>query len=466
MCFPPLVFSECHLDSERTVKLIIVSFPKCLVYFIYSYFPFSHTMGLRPAHLMFTLYSGFAIPGRFKSEFYGILKQPPSRTGVLIALETLPSILALPYFGHLADRLKSPAAVTHVCIVMSTILFGTMFPAGMLPLSSMTSFFLLCIVVSLFSVFYQPLFALGYSMAIDFLRVEDNGTDDSKSITKFGVERLWGCVGYAIITIILGIFLDSTFDPMIAYLFIFVCVMAVYSRSVIVFQKNLTLPGYQTIPATKQKSMEPASTAPTPQFWTTLRRIICDGGVVNTLCLLLFLWISTGMALVDNYLFLYLTSQLNASHMLCGMTLLVSTASEIPVYLYMPNILRMIKPETALAISGLSYAARVIGYILVPQNATWAILFLEILHGPMYATVDTASVAYFEQRADKHDQSMAQSVLATIRSVGFTTAAVSGGIIIEMFGHHTLYIGSACLALSTSLIFLIADAIHSRHTVP
>lgn len=423
-------------------------------------------MALRPAHLMFSLYSGFAVPGRFKSEFYSVLRQPPSRAGVLIALETLPSILTLPYFGHLADRLKSPVAVTHVCTIVSTILFASMFPAGLLPLSSMSAFLLLCFIVSLFSIFYQPLFALGYSMAIDFLRAEDHGSDDSKSITKFGVERLWGCVGYAIITIALGIFLDSAFDPMIPYLVVFVALMAVYDRSVHAFQHSLTLPGYQTIPTSRSKSMTTTSTGPTPQFWSTLRRIVCDGGIVNALCLLLFLWISTGMAVVDNYLFLYLTSELKASHTLCGMTLLVSISSEIPVYVYMPKILRMIKPETALAISGLSYAVRVVGYILVPHNATWAILFLEILHGPMYATVDAASVAYFEQRADKHDQSMAQSVLATIRSVGFTTAAVSGGFIIEMFGHHALYIGSACLALSTSLIFLIADAIQSRRTIP
>lgn len=408
---------------------------------------------MRPAYPLFFLYSGYAVPGRFKSIFYESLAQRPSRIGFLLAFETLASIPALPFFGHLSDRLRSREIVIYFCQTCSVVVFFLMIigvPSFNL-LSGDASFLFLSIVAMVFGFFYQPLFAMAYTVCIDFLNECGEGA------LKFGGERLWGCVGYSTLTVVLGVLLDI---PEIGIKAVFACFLIcslLFSASIFLFErsrrherrKRMPYPPTQTSVGQNCET----STQHVP-IWGAIQPVIFAGGIQNTLFFLLFLNLCIGMALVDNFLFLFLTKELHASNFLCSTTLVVSLIFEIPVYAQMSRMLQHISASRAMGIAALAYAVRVIGYTMVP--VPWLVLFFEPLHGLMFATIDGASVAYISNRAVKGGEACAQSILAAVRATGFTVATIGGGIIIEWFGARVLYWSSATLVLVSAAAFFAA----------
>ena len=108
-----------------------------------------------------------------------------------------------------------------------------MMPVIMLPrlFSDNSSFMYLSGCAALFGFFYQPLFALGYTMSVDILRKLDGHA------LKFATERLWGCVGYAALTAILGLILDFTPLDTYAFFLSFVVCAALFSAPVEFFEK-------------------------------------------------------------------------------------------------------------------------------------------------------------------------------------------------------------------------------------
>lgn len=424
---------------------------------------------MRPGHLLFYLYAGAGVPGRFKSIFYQSMYQTPSRTGMLIALEMLASIPAIPFFGHLSDRLRSRSIVIHLCQVISVLIFLLMVPVKMFGANSPdTSFLILSALASLFGFFYQPLFALGYTMSVDFLS-KLNG-----DALKFATERLWGCVGYAALTAILGVLLDFTSLDTYAVFISFVVCAVLFSASVVMYDREsggakATFASHAKSNATspliddQQRQQHSAHSVHTQQqqqalsLWDALKPVMFDGGIVNILFYLLFLVQSAGMALVDNFLFLFMTSTMGASHSLCGCTILVSLVFEMPVFLNMPTILRRVQLEHAMVFAACVYSARVIGYTVVPHP--WMVLLLEPLHGIMFGTIDAASVAYVAKRAVKGGEASAQSILASVRAAGFTIATIGGGVVIDYYGPTTLYRMSAAIVMATATCFLLADTV-------
>lgn len=425
---------------------------------------------MRPGHLLFYLYAGAGVPGRFKSIFYQSMYQTPSRTGMLIALEMLASIPAIPFFGHLSDRLRSRSIVIHLCQVISVLVFLLMVPVKMFGASSPdASFLILAALASLFGFFYQPLFALGYTMSVDFLS-KLNG-----DALKFATERLWGCVGYAALTAILGLLLDFTPLDTYAVFISFVVCAVLFSASVVLYDREMGGSKAMFVSHAKSNATSPLIDDQQQQrsaaqsvhhqqqqqqalsLWDALKPVVFDGGIVNILFYLLFLVQSAGMALVDNFLFLFMTDSMGASHSLCGCTILVSLVFEMPVFLNMPTILRRVQLEHAMVFAACVYSARVIGYTVVPYP--WMVLLLEPLHGIMFGTIDAASVAYVAKRAVKGGEASAQSILASVRAAGFTIATIGGGVVIDYYGPTTLYRMSAAIVMATATLFLFADTV-------
>lgn len=97
-------------------------------------------------------------------------------------------------------------------------------------------------------------------------------------------------------------------------------------------------------------------------------------------------------AIVEDLLFLFFSQDLNASNLLCGISVVVTVVWEVPIFKYAAPLLKQCGANSLLAVSAIAYVIRVLGYTLVSNQ--WLVLTLEPLHGVTYACLKTATVQY------------------------------------------------------------------------
>jgi len=153
-----------------------------------------------------------------------------------------------------------------------------------------------------------------------------------------------------------------------------------------------------------------------------------------------------GMSIVENLVFL-LFRELNASYILCGISVVVTVVFEIPLFNKSKWLLERWGVSVLLVIAGLCYSFRVVGYTLCPGG--WSVLLFEPMHGITIATVTTASAEMVSSITPPELTATGQAFLGLIRGgVGSALGNSVGGAIIHLYGE------SACYRFSAAIVSL------------
>lgn len=426
---------------------------------------------LRPRHVYFTYCLVSATPGRFLPLLLTWFGMQPSLIGLLLAMQVVLSYIAMPLLSHRADVRGRGRVLAMLQLVASVMLMlqGVVGSFWLFtnPLSSSPSpstgegvpaTASAAVVTFLFAttaasgVASSALEPIVRGLTVAFL-IDENGGDSAKGPMKFGSERLWGAVSWALGSLITSIFFD--FPSHTASLF---ATYALHIVCAVMFIASVALFPRPSNPTdTGCGSSEPAQHVSLPQ---ALRAVLLHGGMTTVLFFNTVFWFGVGVSVVENLLFLYLVTELHASNLLCGLSIVFSVMIEIPMYAVAPRLLSSslpgVTPATILLVAAVAYVVRVVGYALV--STPMAALGFELLHGVTFASADAAFFSLLATRGAMSVPGAEASVQATysvVRAVGMATGAGLGGFILQSAGASTLYVLAAIVVMAAASAFAV-----------
>jgi MFS transporter, PPP family, 3-phenylpropionic acid transporter len=336
------------------------------------------------------------------SPYLPIFLHEKNFTGIQIGalLGTMPVIMIVfqPVWSYLSDILRTRRKL----LLISSL--GAGIAAVGLGLADAFGFTFLWAV--LFSAFWAPLNPI--STAILFESLEESGELD-----KFSLVRLWGSIGFAITSFLVGtLFLEQILDHL-AWL-----VGGVYFLLVIVV---LLLPerrGYSPYPEGK-------------------RGQLLAGNPRLVIYLLGSIFIGATLGVYNNYQTLFLQF-LSAPGWLVGFTVSLQAIVEVPLMLLVPYSLTRLSPRSIILAGAILLPLRWLLYFLV-QRPGW-IAPSQLIHGVAVVSFFVVGVSYIDQLISPGWRATGQGLYgAAFYGIGSATGVYLAGVAFDWFGIRSVW---------------------------
>lgn len=331
--------------------------------------------------------------------------------GVLTGIVPLITMISASVWGAVAD-----ASHKHRLILLLAI-GGTW--TAVFGMSRASTFAALIPLVAVYAFFGAPAIPLVDNSVMALL-----GTRKS----EYGRVRVWGAYGWGIVAAIVGVLIQRSGLGWVftGYLVMMAALFLVAIRLRIV------------------------STSLGGTFSSGLRVLMTNKQWVIFIAVALTVGMSLGIFI--NYLFLYL-EELGTSSTVMGLTLTVATISEIPVFLYSKKLLDRWGAKVLLASAIFFTVVRAFAYVLM--TAPWQVLPISLLHGPTFAAMWAAGVAYADESAPPGLGATAQGIFSgVVLGLGVALGAFVGGFLYEAYGALVVFQFAGWAALMALIIFL------------
>ncbi|XP_065191747.1 major facilitator superfamily domain-containing protein 6-like [Sycon ciliatum] len=271
-------------------------------------------------------------------------------------------------------------------------------------------------------------------------------------ISQFGRQRLWGAVGYGIANAAAGFGSSSLADS---------CGRGNYTVHFVGFAVLYVI---SLAAALKLKDTYHPLSAKTTAATTVQTRIRIGRGLRLALCnaraicfLVAVFFLAIAMSIVDNFLFWFLT-ELCASELLLGLSILTMCMSEIPLFLIAGRVIKRFGHTTVLVFVLVCYAIRFLAYSLLENP--WLVMPIEPLHGVCFALMWSCCVSYCKKIAPPNLEATLQGVLnGLFWGVGRGTGAVLGGFVYHHFGARWLFRSCAIMCCIVAALYLVSERI-------
>jgi MFS family permease len=177
--------------------------------------------------------------------------------------------------------------------------------------------------------------------------------------------------------------------------------------------------------------------------------------------LLEVLVMGAGMATVERLLFLYMVNDLDASTLLCGLSVGVNVLFELPIFWYASSIMKKVGHDGMFLMSMACFVFRVYGYTWLTPATKWWILALESMHGVTFATfwivTTDVSKVLVETEGAFWNNAIPMSVQMLYSAVGVSIGSVLGGWAMDRFGSRTMYTFTAGMVFSMMIVHIIGS---------
>ncbi len=334
--------------------------------------------------------------------------------GALNAVFISTSALVVPFWGMLADKYGNYRVLlllTSVCALMVFVIGQTLI------------FYWMLIFVAMISVFHQPSGAVVDGMTMGFVR--------NNSRFTYAQFRLWGSVGYAVSSLVVGYFAQRNTNVIFniaALLFLLLSLLNL-----------LTLP---TRPVTGRNLV----TFKSLSVFFKNRRLL----------LFLVIILLYGISVSPLYQFLNLYyKDIGASTSLIGWVFFIQAMFEVPAFLLGARLLRRRKPDKVILFSMLVSLCRMVLYGMI-HDPHMAIL-LSVFHGITIAFFLIGVVEYVQSRTPDHLRTTGQALFWAFHSgAGVTLGNLLLGYLrdhVGMLKAMHIHAGIAFLVLVGSAVF-------------
>lgn len=360
----------------------------------------------------FLFFGALACLVPFLALYYQDLGLSGREIGVLTGIVPLISMFASTIWGMMADATGRHRLLFFLAIVGTWV--------SVFLISQADSFVALIPIVIFYAFCFSPIIPLVDNSVMEQLGPQNRG--------EYGRQRVWGSYGWGLAGAMIGgvIAAQGLHWAFIAFLAIYLPLFLVATR------------------------MPMSSYATGSNFWGELRLLLTNRPW------LLFLGVALveGMSLTIflNYLFLYL-NYLGASATIMGLTLTMATISEIPIFLYSRRLLARWGAPFLLALSLVFTVVRSFAY--VGMTAPWQVLLISLLHGPTFALMWIAGVAYAAEIAPPGLGTTAQAVFSGfVMGLGSALGAICGGILYDELGPASVFYFAGFAALAATVVFV------------
>lgn len=360
----------------------------------------------------FVVYAALAFLIPFLSLYYQKeLGLSGSQIGFLTGIAPIVSLIGASVWGAIAD-----ATQKHKLILVTAIL-GVL--ASVFFIFEAPAFILLASAVMLYAFWASPVLPIVDNAVMTLLGERGN---------EYGLERVWGSVGWGVSAVFAGILIQRLGLHWAFYGF-FILYGALFLIAI-------------RFPVPKVSI--------SVNFWQGFSQLASNSRWLIFLLVALSEGMSLGIFL--NFLFLYL-SDMNASRTIMSLSLTFATFSEIPVFLVGHKLLRRWSPVQLLAFSVFITAIR--AFLYASMTAPWQVLVISLLHGPTFAVMWTAGVAYATQTAPKGLGTTALGVFSgMVFGLGSALGAFTGGLLFQHRGHTAPFIWAGIVSLMALLPFI------------
>eukprot|EP00730_Choanoeca_flexa_P014900 TRINITY_DN6686_c0_g1_i1.p1 TRINITY_DN6686_c0_g1~~TRINITY_DN6686_c0_g1_i1.p1 ORF type:complete len:432 (+),score=61.62 TRINITY_DN6686_c0_g1_i1:72-1367(+) len=366
-------------------------------------------------------------------------------------------LLGGPFFCALADRVRRPKTV-----VLTSLLLGT---TGTCCLLFVDGFQDTAIVTGCATFLGSAVNPMLDSTTMRTLT--DNGAD----LEHYGQYRVFGAIGWGISALAIGPMIDSLgidwlfYDYAIFSCFFFL-LLALFDLKTdasvrddddahkphIIAEPNEAIVSVQAAEDNDGETL-PLLDGRKELTTTEYFRTLCGRpGALAFFVLVVTMGVAKGT--IDAFLFIYL-QDMGASGLLLGLTLAVTTVSEIPFFFYSGPILRRVGAVSTCLMALLAYAARLGYYSLIPSP--WYVLPAELLHGLTFGLSWAAMAAHSAVLAPKGYTSTTQGLASALFfGLGFGSGALAGGFIAAEVGFRTLFLGVGVMTFAAACLgFLV-----------
>jgi len=335
--------------------------------------------------------------------------------GLLSGLVPLVTLLSASLWGMLADASRRHRLLLLVAEGGAWL--------GILTLSSVTSFRPMVLVVGVYAFFISPVIPLIDNAVVDLLGGDRN---------RYGRVRMWGAVGWGIVAVLSGAIVERAGLKWSFYSYLlFMIGLWITSLRLPISQAQLSgsiMRGFKLLLGNRR--------------WTMFMFIVLLQGM--------------SMSIFLNFLFLHM-QKLGASRELMGLSLAISTASEIPLWFYSDRLLARGGPRPMLIFALLVFAVRAFAYGFM--QAPWIVLPFSLLHGPSFSVMWAAGIAYVVDTAPRGMGATAQGLFSgTTFGIGGTLGGFIGGLLYERLGAGPTFIVLGISLLIGVIPFIRATA--------
>lgn len=366
-----------------------------------------------PRLFYFCYFAAMAALAPFLALHYRQIGLSEGQIGLLAGIPPLLGLIAAPLWGGLADATQQHKRLLSLAVIGAAVAVAL--------LSQVTALVWLLPVVTLYAFCNAPIMPLVDNSVLLLL-------GDRKA--EYGKHRLWGAVGWGLSATVLGALIERTG---LGWAFI---------------GALLLLGG--CLYAAQRLAVQPVSLG--QPFWQGMRFFATRWPWIVFLITLFLNGMAAGVG--NNFLFLYL-DQLQATKTLMGVSLLVATVSEVPIFFFGDRLLQRWGARGLLLFALGANGLRMFGYALMP--AAWFVLPIHLLHGLTFSAMWMAGVSYANRAAPPGMGATAQGLLSGI-SMGLAGAAgaLLGGVLYERVGPAAMFGWSGVVVLVGLLFFAVA----------
>ncbi|WP_307468045.1 MFS transporter [Paenibacillus harenae] len=340
-----------------------------------------------------------------------------SQTGLILALGSLAGIIAQPLFGLLNDRSKDYRTMLRwISLLAAIVVLSLMLDQGLFAL-------IVCFV--LFSFISSPTSPLIDAIAVQY---------GSRFRFSFGEVRVWGAIGFSVITLIAGYLFHD-----IGYKYIF----AAYALfAILVFLVMFKLPAIPKIKAAKLQVEKGIFL----QLVTNWRFV---------LFIVIGLLVSGNTTMNFNYLSIFL-QRLDYPVELVGWSFTVAALVEIPLFWLSYKVIRRFGLFPLLIGSVFMYAFKYVAMSFAPP--TYVIILLQAVDGVALVFYFSTAVEIVNQMAPANGKATAQTMFAAAGGIAGIAANMVAGWVVDHQGPQFLFGMMGAIGITAAMLFLLFPA--------
>jgi len=340
-----------------------------------------------------------------------------SQIGIFLALGPLMSIILQPFIGILVDR--SPYKNTFLILLNA----GTMVAILLFPLHN--SLMHVALASFLLASFQAALIAVSEAIILE-------GLDRIQK--PYGPVRLAGTVGYAVVSVVAGFFMEKEIRSFF------------YITAITAFFSILSAWSLPKVAGHQSKARKVPATV-----------LFKDRGLI---LLMAFSMVShMGISFYQNFFPLYFSFIGGTSDVL-GILYFISGMSELPFLLYADRIEKKLGIYKTLALStGIIGARFVLLFFIKSPVLMYPVM---LLNGLTYIVFAFSLAVHINRTVPMELRATGQTIHGMCMALGRILGSVLGGYLIEAIGLQNTLLGFALLSLAAILVFTAAGAMLGR----
>lgn len=358
---------------------------------------------------------------------YYLLAKDFSNTeiGIIIAVAGIISAILQPVLASYADHPQSPSLKKLMqLLLLLQLIFGILLLFVQIP--------------TVIGLLYGCSIAL-LQILTPFISALGMESINQGNNLNFGLARGMGSVAYAGLSYVLGIVTSWTGASAVP---IFVMLITLSLTGVVAL-----FPFTKVVASTAPKSQAASNSSNPLVFFRKYKRF--------SLVLLGCIFIYVSHVLLNNFTYQIIESKGGGSAQM-GTATAIAAMCELPTLFLFSFIVRKIRCDILLRISGIFYAIKAIGSLLAPNVLTYySVQTLQMLGWGLMTVV---SVYYVNIIMEKEDVIKGQAYFTMTYTLGSVAAAFIGGALIDISGVNAMLIFSVIsVVIGAVIVFLAAE---------